>query len=78
MITWNDLREFIQSGENLVESEERHVGILMARLMHHDRAVANYQEATPVEAPAAPAVDPAPVAPEVPAAPSEEVSSGKG
>ena len=52
MITWNDLKEFIQAGETMVETEERHVGILMARLMHHDRAVANYQEATPVEAPA--------------------------
>ena len=62
MITWNDLKEFIQAGETMLETEERHVGILMARLMHHDRAVANYQEATPV--------DPAPVAP------AAEVSSG--
>ena len=71
MWTWDELKGFIQSGENLVESEERHVGILVARLLHAQRLAAN-------EEPAAPVVDPAPVAPEVPAAPSEEVSSGKG
>ena len=67
MATWNDLLEYARKGEQWVEGEAAHVAVLMARMMHADRAVANYQEATPVEAPAVEAA---------PAAPAAEVSSG--
>ena len=51
MWTWDELKVYMGSGENLLESEERHVAVLVARAMHAQRLAA-------VEAPAAPVVDP--------------------
>lgn len=53
MYNWNDLKEFIQKGEQFIETEEAHVAVLVARMMHADRAVSTHQaETVPAQEPA--------------------------
>jgi hypothetical protein len=68
MHAWDDLKKFIREGETFLASEESHIAILVARLMHHERLkAAIVAPVSPLAAVPPPPTEPAPTPAETPA-----------